>query len=314
MKAKRSPPPRAVAGTATAASAPLWDDSEFGRPRGGWRLAVYRVIFESDTRSGRMFDLVLLALIVASVVVVMLDSVEAIGGRNRQAFNRIELGFTLIFTLEYVMRLCSVRRPLRYATSFFGVVDLLAILPTYLVLFFPETAALLNIRVLRLLRIFRILKLAAYIEEYRFLGEALISSRRKIAVFLATVMMIVLISGTLVYLVERPENGFTSIPISVYWAITTVTTVGFGDIAPKTDIGRFIASLMMLMGWGILAVPTGIVTAEMMTKRWTPQRSARPCPGCGRDGHELGAAFCKECGARLDGKPGPGAGRKSDGT
>ena len=280
--------------------AQLWDDTPFGRPRGGWRLSLYRVIFEADTRAGRMFDLWLLALIVLSVVVVMLDSVSTIGGRNRPLFDRVELGFTLIFTVEYVLRLCTVRRPLRYATSFFGIVDLLAVLPTYMVLFFPEASALINIRVLRLLRIFRILKLAAYIEEYRFLGEALISSRRKIAVFLATVLMIVLISGTLVYLVERPENGFTSIPSSVYWAITTVTTVGFGDIAPKTELGRFIASLMMLLGWGILAVPTGIVTAEMTVRRWTPLRSPRRCPACGHDGHEAVARYCKDCGAALD--------------
>jgi voltage-gated potassium channel len=279
--------------------AQLWDDTPFGRPRGGWRLSLYRVIFEADTQAGRLFDLWLLVFIIASVIVVMLDSVETIGGRNRVLFNRIELGFTLIFTLEYVLRLCSVQRPLRYATSFFGIVDLLAVLPTYMVLFFPEASALINIRVLRLLRIFRILKLAAYIEEYRFLGEALIASRRKIAVFLATVVMIVLVSGTLVYLVERPENGFTSIPTSVYWAITTVTTVGFGDIAPTTDIGRFIASLMMLLGWGILAVPTGIVTAEMTVRRWTPARSPRVCPACGHDGHELVARYCKDCGAAL---------------
>jgi voltage-gated potassium channel len=298
----------------TAPAPQLWDDSQFGRPRGGWRLALYHVIFESDTRGGRIFDLWLLVLIVSSVIVVMLDSVDAIGGRHREAFNRIELAFTLIFTLEYVLRLCSVRRPLRYATSFFGIVDLLAIMPTYLVLFFPEAAALINIRVLRLLRIFRILKLAAYIEEYRFLGEALLASRRKIAVFLATVLMVVLISGTLVYLVERPENGFTSIPVSIYWAITTVTTVGFGDIAPTTDVGRFIASLMMLLGWGILAVPTGIVTAEMTVRRWAPSWSTRRCPTCGRDGHEAVANFCKACGARLDGSPNKPAERKNDET
>jgi len=171
------------------------------------------------------------------------------------------------------------------------------------VLFFPEAAALINIRVLRLLRIFRILKLAAYIEEYRFLGEAMIASRRKIAVFLATVLMIVFVSGTLVYLVERPENGFTSIPTAVYWAITTVTTVGFGDIAPQTNLGRLIASLMMLLGWGILAVPTGIVTAEMTVRRWTPLRSTLRCPSCGHDGHETASRFCKDCGALLEGAP-----------
>jgi len=296
----------------SAASPPLWDDSQFGRPRGGWRLKLYRVIFESDTRGGRIFDLWLLVLIVTSVIVVMLDSVDAIGGRNRQLFGRIEFGFTLIFTLEYVLRLCSVQRPLSYARSFFGIVDLLSILPTYMALFFPEAAALINIRVLRLLRIFRILKLAAYIEEYRFLGEALTASRRKIAVFLATVLMVVLISGTLVYLVERPENGFTSIPVSIYWAISTVTTVGYGDIAPMTNFGRFIASLMMLLGWGILAVPTGIVTAEMTVRRWTPARSMRRCPACGSDGHETGVAYCKDCGARLE--TGVLTGRKNDET
>lgn len=294
---------RARAAEAAPAARPLWDDAQFGRPRGGWRLELYRVIFESDTRAGRTFDLWLLVLIVASVAVVMLDSVEAISARRRPVFDAIELGFTLVFSLEYVLRLCAVRRPLRYATSFFGIVDLLAIMPTYMALFFPEAAALINIRVLRLLRIFRILKLAAYIEEYRFLGEALVASRRKIAVFLATVLMIVLVSGTLVYLVERPENGFTSIPASVYWAITTVTTVGFGDIAPVTNVGRFIASLMMLLGWGILAVPTGIVTAEMTVRRWTPARSPRRCPACGHDGHEVVARFCKDCGASLEEAP-----------
>jgi voltage-gated potassium channel len=166
-------------------------------------------------------------------------------------------------------------------------------------IFFPEASALLNIRVLRLLRIFRILKLTAYVEEYRFLGHALRASRRKILVFLATVLMIVLVSGTLVYLVEGPQNGYTSIPISVYWAITTVTTVGFGDIAPKTDIGRFIASLMMLLGWGILAVPTGIVTAEMTMRRWAADRAARHCAACGSTGHELSARYCKDCGQGL---------------
>lgn len=311
----RQPKTKAAASSKLKTSAAqLWDDTQLGRPSGGWRLALYRVIFESDTPAGKIFDLWLLVFIVASVLVVMLDSVETIGGRHRQLFDRIELAFTLIFTLEYVLRLCAVRHQLRYARSFFGIVDLLAILPTYLALFFPGAASLLNIRVLRLLRIFRILKLAKYIEEYRFLGEALVASRRKIAVFLATVLMIVLISGTLVYLVERPENGFTSIPVSVYWAITTVTTVGFGDIAPTTNIGRFIASLMMLLGWGILAVPTGIVTAEMTVRRWSPLRSARACPACGRDGHEVVAVCCLHCGGRLDGNPGAPPGGKNNET
>ncbi|HVF62505.1 MAG TPA: ion transporter [Casimicrobiaceae bacterium] len=298
-----------IVSSRTAAPKPkptLWyEDAPFGRPRGGWRLAAYRIIFESDTQGGRIFDLTLIALIIASVAVVMLDSVEAIGQRYRVLFDRAEFAFTVLFTIEYVLRLCSVRRPLRYATSFFGLVDLLAVMPSYLALFFPEASALINIRMLRLLRIFRILKLVAYIEEFRYLGEALRESRRKIAVFLATVLMIVVVSGTLVYLVERPENGFTSIPTSVYWAITTVTTVGFGDIAPKTDFGRFIASFMMLLGWGILAVPTGIVSAEMTTRRWAATRDARRCASCGLGGHETDAKFCKHCGSRIDERGAP---------
>jgi len=278
---------------------PQWlDDAPFGRPAGGWRLRVYRLIFESETPAGRAFDIALMVVILLSVGVVMADSVESFGGRYRFVFDRLELAFTFIFTLEYVLRLCSVRHPIRYATSFFGLVDLLAVMPTYMALFFPEASALINIRVLRLLRVFRILKLTAYVDEYRYLGQAIVASRRKILVFLATVLIIVLVSGTIVYLAERPENGFTSIPTSVYWAITTVTTVGFGDIAPKTDIGRLIASLMMLLGWGILAVPTGIVTAEMTMRRFTADRGGR-CQACGSVGHEASARFCKDCGARL---------------
>jgi voltage-gated potassium channel len=279
---------------------PQWyDDAPFGRPAGGWRLRIYRIIFESDTRAGRIFDLVLLLAIVASVVVVMLDSVEAMARGRRVLFDRVELAFTLLFTIEYVLRLCAVRRPIKYATSFFGIVDLLAILPTYLAIFFPEASALINIRVLRLMRVFRILKLTAYVDEYRALGHALRASRRKILVFLVTVLMIVFVSGTLVYLVEGPEHGFTSIPTSVYWAITTVTTVGFGDIAPKTDAGRLIAALMMLLGWGILAVPTGIVTAEMTMRRLATDRTSRRCPACASLGHEVHARYCKDCGAAL---------------
>lgn len=281
---------------------PHWgDDAPFGRPRGGWRLALYRIVFEADTRAGRLFDIALLVLIVTSVVVVMIDSVQPITHRYGPALDVIEFVFTLLFTLEYVLRLWAVRHPIRYATSFFGLVDLLAILPTYMVLFFPEASALINIRVLRLLRVFRILKLGEYVEEYRFLGGALLASRRKILVFLSTVLMIVCVSGTLMYLVEGPEHGFADIPTSIYWAITTVTTVGFGDIAPRTGFGRFIAAFMMLLGWGILAVPTGIVTAEMTARRWRPDDTARRCHACGSVGHEASASFCKDCGHALDG-------------
>jgi voltage-gated potassium channel len=197
-----------------------------------------------------------------------------------------------------------VDRPWRYARSFFGIVDLLAVLPTYLALFFPELHALIDVRVLRLLRIFRIFKLTAYISEYQYMGEALMASRRKIFVFLMAVLMINLVMGTLMYVIEGPGNGFTNIPTSVYWAITTMTTVGFGDITPKTDWGRIIASAMMLTGWGTLAVPTGIVTAEMTARRHArPYLVARACPQCGCEGYGPEANFCQRCGTGL-GTPG----------
>ena len=233
----------------------------------GWRLRLYTIIFEADTRAGRWFDVALIVLILASVAVVVADSVPALQARWHQVFWAAEWVFTLLFTIEYVARLLCVRQPLRYATSFFGIVDLLALLPTYLALLLPEAHVLIDVRVLRLLRIFRVFKLTAYMTEYSSLGQALRASRRKITVFLTAVLMIVLVMGTLMYVVEGPSNGFESIPTAVYWAITTMTTVGFGDITPKTDMGRFIASVMMLLGWGTLAVPTGIVTAEMASQR-----------------------------------------------
>ncbi len=272
---------------------------EFGRPQAGWRQRMYVVIFEADTQAGRRFDLLLIAAVLTSVLVVMLDSVATLHARFGDLFTVLEIGFTALFTAEYVARLICVRRPLRYATSFFGVIDLLAVLPTYLALFFPGLHALIDVRVLRLLRIFRILKLGAYVAEYRALGLALAASRRKITVFLFFVMMVVLVMGTLMYVVEGPDNGFTSIPISIYWATTTLTTVGFGDIAPKTDLGRFIASFQMLLGWGILAVPTGIVSAEFTARRVRREPTTRTCHECLSEGHEAGARFCRDCGAAL---------------
>jgi voltage-gated potassium channel len=282
-----------VAATAPSASA---DADRFGRPEAdGWRRRCYVVIFESDTPAGRRFDIALLLLIAASVIVVMLDSVRSIGPDHAMLFDILEWGFTLIFTLEYLARLACVDRPLRYARSFFGVVDLLSLLPTYLAIFVPELHALIDVRVLRLLRVFRILKLAAYVAEYRFLGSAFRASRRKILVFLSAVMMIVVLMGTIMYVVEGPANGFTSIPISVYWAVTTMTTVGFGDITPHTNLGRLVATLMMLMGWGVLAVPTGIVTAEMTTMRLGGGGRLR-CSVCDCTEHMEGARFCHVCG------------------
>jgi voltage-gated potassium channel len=274
------------------------DAEVLGRPAGGWRRRWYEVIFEADTPAGRAFDLALLAVIAASVAIVMLDSVRDIGGKHRDLFDLMEWGITLFFTLEYAARLACVDRPLRYARSFYGVVDLLSLLPTYLAIFVPELHALIDVRVLRLLRVFRILKLAAYLAEFRFLGGALRASRRKILVFLSAVGMIVVIMGTVMYVVEGEANGFTSIPVSVYWAVTTMTTVGFGDITAKTDLGRLIATAMMLMGWGVLAVPTGIVTAEMTSMRFTADEAAR-CVGCGHPEHPVGARFCHQCGEAI---------------
>jgi voltage-gated potassium channel len=271
----------------------------FGKPASGWRRTLFTVIFESNTPGGKIFDVALLIVIVASVLVVVLDSVHSIGGRYRGLFDMLEWTFTLLFTGEYLARLACVERPSRYARSFFGVVDLAAILPTYLALFFPQLQVLMDIRLLRMLRAFRILKLVAYIDEYRSLGAALRASRRKILVFLGTVGIIVLLLGTVMYVVEGPKNGFTSIPIAVYWAISTMTTVGFGDIVPKTDLGRAIASFVMLLGWGILAVPTGIVTAEMTGMRLA--ESFARLRHCGVCGGPVGARarYCQDCGAAL---------------
>jgi voltage-gated potassium channel len=285
-----------------AASAPTAgvDHDRFGRPAGGWRLAAYTVIFEIDTRAGRLFDLALVWAILASVAVVMLDSVASISAEWGPLFHVLEWGFTALFTVEYLLRLSCVRRPWRYARSGFGIVDLLAIAPTYLALLFPAAHSLIDVRALRLLRIFRILKLAAYMAEYGALGRALWASRRKVLVFLSFVLLVVLVMGTLMYVVEGPEHGFTSVPVGVYWAITTMTTVGFGDITPRTDLGRLIASVMMLIGWGTLAVPTGIVSAEFTAQRLVPARpSTRTCSACGSQGHDVQARYCRDCGAPL---------------
>ncbi len=279
------------------------NQSQLGRPPGGWRRRAYEVIFESETPAGRMFDKVIVAAILLSVVVVVIDSVPDLRRRFPVSFNLAEWFFTLLFTLEYLARIVSVQRPWRYLRSFFGIVDLLSILPTYLAVLVPETHALIDVRVLRLLRIFRIFKLTDYIVEYQLLGEALAASRRKVLVFLSAVLMVVLILGTLLYVVEGPQHGFKDIPTSVYWAITTITTVGFGDITPKTDAGRLIASVMMLIGWGTLAVPTGIVTAEMtMRNRAGAREPARSCARCGAGGHGEQARYCQMCGAALAAK------------
>jgi voltage-gated potassium channel len=274
-------------------------DETFGKPLQGWRIKVYTIIFEADTRAGRLFDQWLIALILTSVAVVVLDSVEGTSARFGNLFVALEWIFTIAFTLEYIARLLCVRHPMRYVLSFYGIIDLLALLPTYIALLVPEAHALVDVRILRLLRVFRVFKLTAYISEYQSLGRALQASRRKIMVFLVGVLMIVLIMGTLMYVVEGPGNGFVNIPTAVYWAITTMTTVGFGDITPKTDLGRLIASTMMLLGWGTLAVPTGIVTAEMVGERGRETVTTRTCHECLTEGHAPEANFCLHCGANL---------------
>jgi voltage-gated potassium channel len=272
---------------------------ELGRPLAGWRLRLYTIIFEADTRAGRIFDLVLIGLILASVGVVVLDSVASVHQRHGVWLKALEWFFTLVFTAEYLARLACVQHPWRYARSFFGIIDLLAILPAYLAVLVPEMHALIDVRMLRLLRMFRLLKLTAYVSEFGALYRALRASRRKILVFLSFVLLVVMVMGTLMYVVEGPANGFTSIPVGVYWAITTMTTVGFGDVTPKTDLGRFIASLMMLMGWGTLAVPTGIVSAELVGHATRREPTTRTCHACLSEGHSPTAKFCRDCGAPL---------------
>ena len=281
--------------------APAYDaaNAELGKPLNGWRLKLYTIIFEADTRAGRLFDQWLIAVILASVALVVAASVYWVDAEHPTTLRVLEWLFTAAFTVEYVARLACVRHPMRYALSFFGLIDLLALLPTYLAMAIPEVQALIDVRVLRLLRVFRVFKLTAYVVEYQALSRALQSSRRKVLVFLAAVCMIVLVIGTLMYVVEGPANGFTSIPIGVYWAITTMTTVGFGDITPHTDFGRVIASLSMLLGWGTLAVPTGIVTAEMTVNYRHTAPTTRTCHECLTEGHLTDARYCMHCGAKL---------------
>jgi voltage-gated potassium channel len=264
-----------------------------------WRQRLHEIIFEADTTAGKAFDVVLLWSIAISVVVVLLESVAGINARYGQLFLRIEWFFTILFTIEYILRLISIRRPMAYALSFYGLVDLLAILPTYLGLLLPGGHYLLVIRVLRLLRIFRVLKLGEYIFEADLLNRALYNSRYKISVFLLAVLVLVIIIGAMMYVIEGEQNGFASIPDSIYWAIVTLTTVGYGDISPQTTLGRMLASFVMLLGYGIIAVPTGIVTVELTRATAAPTLTTQACPQCSREGHDRDAVYCKYCGGRL---------------
>jgi voltage-gated potassium channel len=264
------------------------------RDQAAWKHRLYSIIFESDTREGKAFDVGLLIAIGLSIIVVMLESVHSIRAVHANLLRSLEWACTVLFTLEYIARLLCVKRPRRYVWSFYGVIDLFAFLPSYINLFIPTANYLMMIRVLRLLRIFRILKLSEFMEESETLMTALYASRRKIAVFISTVLAIVLIMGTLMYLVEGDENGFDSIPRSVYWAIVTLTTVGYGDITPHTVLGRFLACFIMIMGYGIIAVPTGIFAMELREAAKT--KDARACPDCGIIETDAAARFCRRCG------------------
>lgn len=262
-----------------------------------WRARLHEIIFEADTRGGKLFDVALLLTILTTLVAIMLESVEPIYREHSVLLRNIELVITGLFTLEYAFRLLCVERPLRYALSFYGIVDLLAIIPGYVSLFVAGSQSLLVIRSVRLLRVFRVLKLSHYLGEARVLVTALKASKNKITVFLASVLIVTVIVGTLMYLIEGDEAGFTSIPRGIYWAIVTMTTVGYGDIAPQTPLGQAVAAVLMVAGYGIIAVPTGIVTVEM-ANAFRPV-STQVCMRCTRGDHDVDARYCKHCGAEL---------------
>lgn len=274
-----------------------------GVPVARWRQSIYRTVFETNTPLGKRFEKYLTLAIVLSLGVVIAHSIPSVAqpGWRLYGLRTLEWMFTLAFSVEYGLRLISVRRPWRYALSFYGIVDLLAIIPGFLSLFHPEYQFLGAIRALRLVRTFHVFPiLRGFLEEYFMLGRALKHSMRKIFVFLSVVALIVFVMGALIFVIEGPENGYTSMPMGMYWAISTVTTVGYGDITPSTALGKVFASVMMLVGWSILAVPTGIVGVEL-SRGWGTKPSRRPlhCETCGEARHEDDARFCRRCGTRL---------------
>ena len=266
-----------------------------------WKEKLHEVIFEAETPAGKRFDVILLIAILASVMVVMLESIPRLGARYGNLFYALEWGFTIFFTLEYLLRIYCVYKPIRYITSFFGLVDLLSILPTYLGLFIGGSGSLLVIRSLRLLRIFRIFKMVGFLKQARIITLAIKRSIPKILVFLSFVLVLVTIIGSLMYLIEGPVNpGFDSIPHSIYWAIVTLTTVGYGDITPVTSAGQLLSALVMLIGYAIIAVPTGIVSVDIVHSNYEVHKvSTQACKHCGAEGHTADAVYCKYCGASL---------------
>nr|WP_294948279.1 ion transporter [uncultured Mucilaginibacter sp.] len=265
-----------------------------------WRFRLHEIIYESNTTAGKAFDVGLLIAIFTSIMVVMIDSVQSIHGQYGDILQKVEWGYTVLFTVEYVLRLISIRKPMRYVFSPLGIIDLIALIPSYLSIFFIGAQSLLVFRALRLLRVFRIFKLSRFLTEINFLTVALKGSLRKISIFLLTVLTLTVILGSIMYLVEKKENGFSNIPESIYWAIVTITTVGYGDISPVTPTGKFVASVVMLIGYAIIAVPTGILTHDLaMAAKKEKKELPEACPNCGREGHDGDATFCKFCGAAL---------------
>ncbi|MBL7115952.1 MAG: ion transporter [Kiritimatiellae bacterium] len=266
------------------------------------RERIRRIIFEADTPAGKLYDLILIATVALSVLVVMLDSVRPVGDKLGALFYAVEWGFTILFTVDYVTRMWCVNRRLGYAFSFFGLVDLLGVLPTYLSLIIPGSHYLVAIRFLRVMRIFHVLKLSSYQSEVQLFSSALKASRRRIAVFLFAVLTLVVVLGALMYVVEGPKNGFTSIPRSIYWAVVTLTTVGYGDISPKTALGQTIAAMVMIIGYSIIVVPTGIVSSALTVAGMSKESRDKSvaCTHCGADGHDADARFCRQCGVALN--------------
>lgn len=262
------------------------------------KTKIHNIIFEADTPEGKIFDLALIAIICLSIVVVILESIPYFQQHAKGVFLVIEWSLTALFLIEYLLRIYCVQKPLKYIFSFFGIIDLIACLPTLLSFLIPGAQSLLVIRALRLLRIFRILKLGTYFSEGMILADALRASKAKITVFIFSIVIVVIIAGATMHLIEGHEYGFTSIPISMYWAVVTLTTVGYGDLAPQTDLGRFVASMLMILGYAIIAIPTGIITSEIAKANFQ-QATNTACPGCGSQGHILDAKFCRHCGVRL---------------
>jgi len=265
-----------------------------------WREKLHEVIYEADTQEGKLFDVILLIAILASILLVMLESIKSFDEKYHDFLNISEWIITILFSIEYILRVISIKKPLKYIFSFYGIIDLVATIPKYLSFVLVGSHSLVALRALRLLRVFRILKLARYIGASNKLLVALRASRAKVAVFLFFIVIVCIILGTIMYMVEGEENGFTNIPKSIYWAIVTLTTVGFGDIAPQTPFGQLIASIIMILGYGIIAIPTGIVTSEMTKNNLKTDTNTQSCPNCLKENHKENAVFCYDCGSKIN--------------